>query len=310
MTKKRKEPTYLNPMTDFGFKTIFGNPDVMRGFLNALIQEDYPDKVISNVNIVGNDAPGESDEDRGVVFDIHCTTDDNEEFVVEMQRRKQVFFNNRIIYYLGRSFSRQDDSLDKEVWQFQTHKLLGVFLMDFYDKTMTKGVRHCVIKDFKEDIIDNDLLQYWKIQLPTYRNKKESDCVTPLDYWLYNIANMKDMNTALPFADKEPLFKQMQRVASYAQMSREDQDKYWHSYDQYVTTMSAFANERMEGREEGWEEGRMEGREEARSLAHKKELSSALNLYKTGLVTIDVIAQTMSIDLDELQEYIKANSEN
>ncbi len=110
------------------------------------------------------------------------------------------------------------------------------------------------------------------------------------------------MNTALPFADKEPLFKQMQRVASYAQMSREDQDRYWHSYDQYVTTMSAFANERMEGREEAWEE--------ASSLAHKKELSSALNLYKTGLVTIDIIAQTMSIDIDELQEYIKANSEN
>ena len=45
--------------------------------------------------------------DRGVIYDIYCTNEDGEQFIVEMQNREQTFFRERALYYLSQAIARQ-----------------------------------------------------------------------------------------------------------------------------------------------------------------------------------------------------------
>ncbi|GGG79934.1 hypothetical protein GCM10007415_10320 [Parapedobacter pyrenivorans] len=53
-------------------------------------------------------APNEhdGDEDKRVVFDLHCRGDNGEYFIVEMQRIRQDFFKDRALYYVSRLIQR------------------------------------------------------------------------------------------------------------------------------------------------------------------------------------------------------------
>ncbi len=62
------------------------------------------------------------------------------------------------------------------------------------------------------------------------------------------------------------------------------------------------------GREEGLKKGREEGREEAEAKAHQEKLVNAMNIYSLGVLSLDQIAQSMDLDINELNEYIKDNS--
>ncbi|MDD6002301.1 MAG: Rpn family recombination-promoting nuclease/putative transposase, partial [Bacteroidales bacterium] len=96
-------PKYINPVTDFGFKRIFKDEEITRGFLNALLQKYDPATHIKSVTITDGELDEASKAIRRVVYDVHCTTDTGEEFVIEMQNEAQEFFQERIVYYLARS---------------------------------------------------------------------------------------------------------------------------------------------------------------------------------------------------------------
>ena len=81
---------YINPFTDIGFKRIFGqelSKPLLLDFLNSLFEED-----------------------RSLIYDIYCETDDGEKIIVEMQNKSQPFFKNRSI---SRSSSARMSSWQK-----------------------------------------------------------------------------------------------------------------------------------------------------------------------------------------------------
>jgi hypothetical protein len=74
---------YLNPRTDFGFKKIFSDRELLIDFLNGIIGGKAP---ITSVEYLPNTVQGEWDTDRKAVFDLYCINSDNDHFIVEMQR--------------------------------------------------------------------------------------------------------------------------------------------------------------------------------------------------------------------------------
>ena len=66
MTTKDKDimdhPKYISPITDFGFKRIFKDPEITRGFLNALMKTQYPDTYIASVTITDGELDGTMQE--------------------------------------------------------------------------------------------------------------------------------------------------------------------------------------------------------------------------------------------------------
>ena len=62
---------YVDPLSDIGFKIIFGRENVMRAFLNDLIQPKSP---IRKVIFLDKEMKSGAFDGRGIVYDMRCKT--------------------------------------------------------------------------------------------------------------------------------------------------------------------------------------------------------------------------------------------
>jgi predicted transposase/invertase (TIGR01784 family) len=91
---------YINPFTDYGFKRLFGeepNKDLRLDFLNELLKEK--EGIITELSYLPNEKLPISLGDRKAIFDIYCTNEKGEPFIVEMQKTEQKFFKDRTVFY-------------------------------------------------------------------------------------------------------------------------------------------------------------------------------------------------------------------
>lgn len=104
--------TYINPLTDFGFKLIFGQPenkDLLLSFLNGVFQGE---REIADVEFVDKEHIGENKDSRALIYDLHCKTADGDKIIVEMQNRYQTYFKDRALYYLSGDIYHQGQKGD------------------------------------------------------------------------------------------------------------------------------------------------------------------------------------------------------
>ena len=79
---------FINPFTDVGFKRIFGqaiHKELLIDFLNDLL---VGEKRITDITFLDKELLPDFSGDRGVIYDIYCTNEDGEQFIVEMQNRE------------------------------------------------------------------------------------------------------------------------------------------------------------------------------------------------------------------------------
>ena len=83
---------YIDPLVDFAFKKIFGsepNKDLLIAFLNEVFRGR---KHIVDLVYNKNEHPGDIKEEGTAVFDLLCTGDNGERFIIEVQRARQGYF--------------------------------------------------------------------------------------------------------------------------------------------------------------------------------------------------------------------------
>ena len=319
-----QEARYINPLTDFGFKKIFGDEEIMRDFLNDIIE---PESLIVKVIFLDKEMPPETKYEHGIVYDMRCLLDSGEEVIVEMQNRGQDYFKDRICYYMARAISTQGEK-NKNDWKFDIHPVYGVFFMNFHLKdtpsvaqipspsklqsalsgndakgdSVQHDIRHIQLADTMTGEVFSDRLQFWLIELPRYRHMKESDCKTNQDYWLYNLTHLETMNTTVPFQTQKPIFNRLESIADMARLTREEREHYHISLDSYRTNLAVMDHERNEGRAEGRAEGREEGREEGRAEGQKiAKHDTAVMLKRMGILTAEQISEATGLTIEEIQ---------
>ena len=77
---KKEEEKYINPLTDFGFKKLFGtelNKDLLIDFLNEIL----PNRKVKDLTYSTNEHFGKYEIDRKAVFDIYCIGENEERFI-------------------------------------------------------------------------------------------------------------------------------------------------------------------------------------------------------------------------------------
>jgi predicted transposase/invertase (TIGR01784 family) len=283
---------YINPLTDFGFKKVFGNEDIMRDFLNDIIEPESP---IAKLTFLDKEMPPETKYERGIIYDMRCMLDSGEEIIVEMQNRGQDYFKDRICYYMARAISSQGERGDDE-WKFQLHAVYGVFFMNFHLKDKTSDdlhdIRHIALADIDTHDVFSKKLQLWLLELPRYRKMSEAECKSNKDYWLYNLTHLETMNTTVPFQTQKPIFHKLENIADMAQLTREERDYYNISLDAFRTNLAVMDHERNVGRKEGRLEGRLEGR-------NQRSYEIARNLLSMNL-PIDSICQATGLSKEDI----------
>ena len=88
---------YADLLDDEVFKLVFGqesSKDVMIEFLNQVI----PDRTIVDVEYLDKEMHPKDRETKKSVYDLFCRTDDGTRVIVELQKRKQDDYAERMLY--------------------------------------------------------------------------------------------------------------------------------------------------------------------------------------------------------------------
>jgi len=273
---------YIDPFTDFGFKWLFGteeNKALLISFLNDLL--DIEDKII-DIEYRNLKKLGLNIIDRKAIFDVFCTDEKNNHFIVELQRSKQKYFKDRSIYYT--SFPIQEQS-SRGDWDYELKKVYFVGILEFNmienehnDNYLTK-VQLCNT-DTKETFYDK--LTYYYIEMPKFK-KKEEELSNHLDYWLYMLNNLNNLNKIPQTFKKDKLLNQAFDVAEFLALPKEKQWAYQQDLKarlDYKNVMD-YAKEmaKEEGLKEGLEKGLEQGKEKGlKEGEERKQLEIAKNL--------------------------------
>ena len=119
---------FIDPLTDFGFKRLFGsepNLDLLLDFLNAILP---PANRIRSLTLRRTEYAGKHAEDRKAFIDVYCVGENGERFIVEVQRLWQNNFVDRCMYYS--TFSIQEQA-KRGSWDFELTPVYVVGILDF-----------------------------------------------------------------------------------------------------------------------------------------------------------------------------------
>jgi predicted transposase/invertase (TIGR01784 family) len=247
---------YINLLTDFGFKRVFGtepNKRLLIDFLNTLLPQE---RQIADVTFKNNENVGNTPIDRKAIFDIYCQGTNGERFIVEIQKAKQNFFKDRSVYYA--TFPIQEQALKGE-WNYKLAPVYAVGVLDFVfdeDKASPDVVHTVELKDQNCQVF-YDKLKFIYIELPKF-HKTVEELSSHFGKWMFvlkNLANLSDR----PHPLQEEVFNELFAVAEIANFSREEQDIYQNSLKYYRDLNNVVDTSREEGREEGLQEGLVRG---------------------------------------------------
>ena len=314
-------PKFINPFTDFGFKKIFGeeaNKDLLINFLNELLK--YQNQQIKDLVYKKTERLGLTGLDRNVIFDLFCENEKGEKFTVELQKAKQSFFKDRMVYYSSFSVREQGE---KDKWNYKLKAVYVIAILDFIIDENNKEeivVSHNKLIDTERHTVFYDKLTFITLQMPNF-NKSAEELETNFDKWLYVIKNLKNLER-IPEKLQEKIFQKLFSVASLAALSKTERAKYEDSIKYYNDLKNSIDTAFDEGIIEGKAEGKVEGKAEAynelksiieqeqqkaeqeRQKAERKNMAliNSVKIMKQAGIVIEEIQKATGLSLDIIEK--------
>jgi len=266
---------YINPLTDFGFKKLFGtemNKILLIDFLNQIL----PDRKIKDLTYSSNEKLGKSEIDRKAIFDLYCIGDKGERFIVEMQKAKQNYFKDRSVFYA--SFLIQEQAKRSE-WDYQLDPVYSVGILDFIfnDTKEDKNLLHIVELKNQAGEVFYDKLKFIYLELPKF-NKKEEELETHFEKWIYIFTHLSKLNDR-PAKLQERIFSRLFEAAEIAKFAPDEREAYEESLKYYRDIKNVVDTSREEGLQEGMEKRNYEIAKQMKIEGYSNEQISKL----TGL---------------------------
>ena len=295
---------FINPFSDFGFKKIFGSEvskDLIISFLNGVLH----DEVIINITFRNVEMLGMKQDQRKVVFDIFCENEKGEFFVVEMQKSRQKFFSDRILYYASFAIQQQtmvsrekSEKGKKKHWDYNINKVYIVCILNYImEPAYPEKYRWDVVRMERElkipfsETLNEVYLEMPKFVLPL------SECKTIYLKWLYVLNNI-DIMERLPEELNNLIFKKLKSIVEIERMSVNERLEYELSLAAERDMLCALDASFEDGEAQGEKKGIMKGREEGEKAAYRK---MALSMKQSGKPLSEIIKFT-GLTSDEIEQ--------
>jgi predicted transposase/invertase (TIGR01784 family) len=137
------------------------------------------------------------------------------------------------------------------------------------------------------------------LQLPFFE-KKEEECVTNLDKWIYNLKHMESL-TRLPFGVDGGVFKMLDEVTDVDSLNNEERREYEHTLKVFRDLRGAMDGADLKGYRRGMEKGIQKGIEKGIQKGKLEEkLLIARNMKALG-ISVDTIQQATNLTDEEIQ---------
>lgn len=301
-----KKSVFISPFVDRGFKILFGQENskvLLIDLLNDLLEGE---RHIEDLEYMNNELPSETSDGRTAVFDLRCKDKDGSIFLVEMQNCSQPYIYERGLYYICRAIAGQDKIGDR--WNFEIVPVYGIFFLNFKSGKTDKVRTDIILADKETGESVSNMIREIFIEFPLF-NKREDECRTPLDYWLYNLKHMEQLES-LQFKGQKALFQRLEELARIVNMNKKERDEYEACLkvyrDNYNTWNYMKEQALKEGLEEGIAKGIEQGIEQGIEIGvnkGKKESSCdiALKMKQKGL-SVDMIAECTGLSKSEIEK--------
>ena len=224
---------YINPFTDYGFKRLFGeepSKDLLLDFLNELLKDQ--EGKITELSYLPNEKLPISVGDRRAIFDIYCTNEKGEQFIVEMQKAEQKFFKDRTIFYSTFPIQEQARNRDR-FWNFELKAVYTIGILDFvFEESDPDKYRHDVkLTEQETKKVFYDKLNYIYLEMPKFQ-KTEKELETRFDKWMFVLKNLPKLDR-IPIELKEKIFLKLFEIAEIAKLNPAE-------YKQYEASVNAY----------------------------------------------------------------------
>lgn len=217
---------YLPFVSDYGFKVTFGNEKntlFLKKALQALINSPYPiveiqfDKTISEAM---------NKDGRGAIFDMVCTDEKNNSFIVEMQIEVPPFFFNRLLFY---SFHRFDKLVKKGKFDFKINE--KVYCIAFLGSNLnnTQPYHNFINLRNQDGVLINDQITYITIEFEKFLLTSE-EVISDLDKLIFTIKygiEMQDSTNKPAFLEEDWLKSALDKLDIRA-MTPDEYEAYMH----------------------------------------------------------------------------------
>ena len=243
---------FIDPRTDFGFKRLFGDKEVMIDFLNSVLELKSP---ILNLEYRNTVQIGLSKEEPSTIFDLYCTTETGEHIIVEMQVAPNENFIDRLVYYASRVIQEQGKK-EKEYTLADGKKatelvydIPPVYLVSILDYKLDKKKKtnkylsrvKLMECDTKEVFFDKLTLVF--IELKRFTKKEEdletNACTlrsTSVEQWIYALRYLPELQKK-PAKLRAKIFERFFKLAKIAQMTSEEQTNYYKSLEKMSSVL-------------------------------------------------------------------------
>lgn len=251
--------TFINLMTDFGFKRVFGSVEfksILIRFLNVLFSKEgveVNDVMFHDKEVLPPDSDG-----KRIVYDVYCTSLGHRgHFILEMQQLYHADFEKRAMYYLAKAVSSQGIRGSK----YDYIPVYGIFFVDFQLSHLQRRLLHNfqMMESQTHEIFSNIM----RLMIVCLKEAKPSwdECTTDLEKTTFLLKNMHlmDKNSKAYMSGE---YYDMFEAAEIGSLAAEDVVAYSQSkraFDDRILYREAALEE---GEKHGFERGRMEGRME------------------------------------------------
>ena len=292
-----RKSVFINPFVDRGFKILFGqesSKELLIELINDLLEGEHH---VEDLSYMDKEDPGETTDGRGIVFDLLCKDQDGTTFIVELQNARQTYFYERALYYLCRMIASQGKK--GESWEFELVPVYGIFLLNFRSGKTDKVRTDLVIADRETGEQKSRNFREIFIEFPLF-NKTEAECETPLDYWLYNLKHMEQLEH-LSFKGQKALFNRLEELARIANMNKKERAEYEAALKIYRDNENVMDYAVTTARNEGIEIGKAEGIAIGEERGLKKGVLTTARLMKQNGISFEQIKLCTGLTDEEIK---------
>ena len=274
---------YINPLTDFGFKKLFGeevNKDLLVDFLNELLPEPHK---IKELTYQQNEHLPLLEQDRKAIFDLYCENEKGEKFIVEIQKAKQNYFKDRSVFYA--TFPIQQQAVKGSNWDFKLAAVYTIGILDFVfeEDRDDKSYIHKVLLKNQNNKVFYDKLTFIYIELPKF-DKSAEQLQSKIEKWIYVLKYLAKLQDR-PVALQEKIFTKLFAAAEIAKYSREEREIYENSLKYYRDIKNVV--------DTAYEDGEIKGKIEGK-------IEIAKNLKRMGL-NVEQIIEATGLSKEEIE---------
>ena len=313
---------YAEATTDTAFKQMLSpgldsDKSILISFLNAFVPtfRENPVREIKEMPVA---LPAIRKEgEKHTFMDVHVVSDSGTHYIIEMQARRHIMFDERALYYASSTFSRQlsETQLAQKTWYHNLMPVIALQILD-YDSDRITGmeavipdtllarvraapikkdqfIKHYLLTDrFSGQVIE--CLQMVQVELPrAERMKKLSpplSTFTEQEWWLSILLHAKDYTTEKiekMRSDKvmpEVIYRALMRL-DLKQWNPEMVTEYTSNILDRKDYATVLAVEREEGEKIGEEKGIIKGEKNEREKLILSMFENNMQLEQIALIT-------------------------